>query len=657
MRTYSKRVVSFFMLTVMLLMPITGFSKDKPDILINLSIGKGNMTVNGRAVMIEAPYKRGNDVFVPLRPVLETLGAEVNWSGQGRINVVFRNISVDLKIGSKGMLVNQVEKELSQAPETRGITTMITHKFVEEYFGATIITSQDSSEIKIIQSDDGALSDLSFLVGSISRSRVGDSYYQWSVNIPKGSRIASKSFNSKYMLIENENKGFGVEISILVNSGKSLEDYYVELLENSYGLMDRRVTSSILNTGAITPYGEFLFNDIYGNAVIKRIYLNETYIYNVTITSFNEKIPEKLADSPYIIDIVNSFKLSYQANTDGIQDLTNIKFGFANYENYSTSGSGTKYLTWEMEVLPEWDILNNTDGSFLSTIIGTGNNEYLSVDINIVDDIKDITEIAYNKRQFYEDNFNPAYYCFMDQGQKSIGGYNSSNVFYWVRFGKSGYFYEENYIIAGNLLYTITIKIPQDRYNILIEDYHRVIKTFKPLIRDSSNIEYEIEKYNYDIVKNRIGKDSTPVDIGSKTYGWQIKMPGYWTRNASSESRVQTFLNSNSGGMVFIEAIENSQQDLRLEDQGRFSLMSITLNKNISLIEKSTIIEKGKTIRVYKYRLENQQDESYADIKIYIINSKDYSYCYISSLSDLCSSTKNRAEMDAIWNSFKVDLN
>jgi hypothetical protein len=659
MKKLLRRFISMIiciMLSISMIIPSYAMNLSPSRVEIRLSPAKAFLIINGRYVKDEASFESGGNVYVPMRTVLEALGAEVNWLGNGRINIVYRNVSIELKLGAKTCVVNQVEKNMQWAPESVNKTTMVSLQFIKDYFGVSAAFNTKAKEYVITQIDDGALTDLTFLVDSISKPMAGDSYFGWALNIPKGSRIINKSFNSKQIYIENENRGLGIEISIVTGIEDNLADYFNGIMESPGSYLDGDVADAYIDTQAVPAFCQFLYSNSYGEAVLHRVYNNGGVFYNLKITSINETIPEKLLENTYISDIAQSFRLDYTGNGSTIQDLTSISFGSAKYENYVTADDGKKYFTWEIDVLPQWDILDTGTSNIFSTRLGLSSREYMNIEINKADGITDVTAFAKSKEEFYNENFNEQNYLLLGSEDTNIGSYKASKITYYVQLGKAGYVYEEYYMVSGSLLYSINFRIPAEKYQGEKDELFRVLSTLKPSSRDSSDLEKNIEKYNYDEAKKRVGKDDNATVYENNAYAWSMQLPGYWTKNNSAESRVQSFLNPRSGSIILVEAVENLSQDTsQVSDAEKFFTMSITQNSSIELLGKGTMKDKGKTIRTYRYRLENEDEESYADINIYIISTKKYSYCFISTIPDLCSSAKNIEEMKSIWNSFEFE--
>lgn len=658
MRKIFKTAISII-ICIALFMPgkvlVYAQNEHSTNVEIKLVLSKPFLTINGRRENVDAPFLKGGMIYVPMRTILEALGAEVNWLGNGRINIVYRNVSLELKLGTRSLIVNQVEKELDWIPVTVNKNTMVPIDFVKEYFSVSVSYNQASGEYTIIQTDDGALTDLSFLVDSISKPAAGDSYFGWAMNVPKGSRIINKSFNSKQIYMENENRGLGIQIIVMTEMEETLDSYYYRILGNPGSYLGGHIVDAYIETESVPAFGQFLYINPFGKAVLHRIYSSGDVLINLIITSENETFPERLMDNTYFSDMVNSFRLDYKGNDNGVQDLTGISFGSAKYENYITTDDGKKYFTWEIDVVPKWDILESDSGNVFSTRLGVSNREYMNIEIDKADGIEDLNAYAAEIAEFYNTNFNDKDYLLLGVEETTLGNYKASKITYYIELGKSEYVYEEYYMVSGDLLYTATFRVPAENYPKEKDELYRILCTLKPSTRDTTDLEKNIEKFKYDEAKKRVGKDDGLTVVENKTYLWSMELPGYWTKSNSADSRIQSFLNPKSGTIILFEAVENpSKSNVHQNDFNKFFTISVTQDESIKLVSKGVMKLKGKTVRVYNYRLENAADESFADLNVYVVDGKKYSYCFISSIPDLFASPKNISELRAIWESLTL---
>ncbi|MDD4390243.1 MAG: stalk domain-containing protein [Eubacteriales bacterium] len=97
-----------------------------------------------------APENINGTVFVPMRDICETLGAEVEWSAERKeIKAEANGDSMLIKIGSVNAFVNNSMKTLLAAPYIQDGTTMVPVRFVSEAFGAKVKWDSSSRTVSI----------------------------------------------------------------------------------------------------------------------------------------------------------------------------------------------------------------------------------------------------------------------------------------------------------------------------------------------------------------------------------------------------------------------------------------------------------------------------------------------------------------------------
>jgi len=650
---FKKHMAVLIVVLIILVSVSSIFALEDGNGRVEIRIKPGNtITINGENVSGEKAFSREGRLYVPLRSVMEAFGAEVNWLGSGKLDVVYRDVSVEMTLGECKYIVNQEESELSAAPLTINKTTMIPVDVIGEYFGAYISRLDEDGVTRLTLEDDGALSDLSFLIGAISKAKIGNSYFGWNINVPKGSKLSSSSFNSKYIMIENENRGISLEITVDADKDKSLEEYFSDIKDNPYNYVNGTIIETNLYKNQNPDFIELLYNNNYEEAVVHRIYMKKGYIYSVVLTSYNETNPWKLKEDAYYNAMMNSFSMLYPKDGKDIQDISKVKYGLAKYENYIENENGQKYLTWEISILPEWDRLYSNSSNPFLTELGLDRKEYIGVEILKPDKKQDIERYAEDMKAFYDENFNPKYYSFIQKQPTEIAGYKAFKLVYSVKMGNNSYIYDESLILVGDMIFDLVLKTPEKKYQSEKGNYYKMLDTLKLNGANSDKLDAEMEKYTYNLQKNRVDKDDKNTLFENKTYGWSIELPGYWMKNSFSESYYQSFTNNSSGAVIAVEAVENTGINSSMADEDKFYFMNSAINNNAILIKKYTLNEKNTTVRAYSYRLENKNEDTYADMNFYVLNNGKYSYCFMSAITDVCTSEKNLEELKVIWESF-----
>ena len=626
---------------------------DSPAAVLKLTPGLGQITVNGVSIPAEKPYKSGTTLYIPLRAVMEAFGADVVVTEDNKIGVFFKDVSAELSVGKSEYLQNQTDRQMSAPPAVSGRSVMVPSDFVTGTFDIQESANPATGEFTFTLESDGALNDLSFLTGSLGKPKAGNSYFGWSLALPKGSVMTTRTFNSKTVQFENDYHEMAIDMDVQLTDGKSLKDYYKEIVEDPYPVIRAELIDSRFSGETAPEYIELYYADVYDEAIYHRIYSKNGYFYNLVITSASESDPGLLLKDVSVKAMLDSFSLDYKGGSPDTSDLSKVSYGLARYNNYITSDTtGKKFVSWEMSILPEWDIMQ-AGGSPYITQFGTGNKEYVSIE-TLPAAGKTAEETAKELQAGYLKNFNPALFALKSSAASEINGDAAYSLVYEVKSGKALYTYEERIAVSGGLAYDITFKTPSDSYGKEKESFENMLRTFKPYTKDVGELSAEMEKYRFNNGKNRMGKDDSPVLSENKAYSWSITLPGSWQKNGIPGMRMETFYDKSSGGIITVEAV--AKKDFRADETDAEKFLSMSIASNAAFKSKGTesIQAKGETVKVYKYRIDDENSDNYADVVFYILEGREFSYCYMSSLPDLTASPANLAVMKSAWDSFSI---
>ena len=626
--------------------------QNKLDIV--LTKGKAGIMANGIAVPGMKPYISANVLYIPMKAVLETMGADIETANDGTIKVAFRDIAAEIKVGSKNFALNQEKRAMSAPPMLSGNAVMIPLDFISLCFDANTSYDAKTGRAVITLNDDGALSDLSFLTGSITTAKAGNSYFGWSISIPRGSRVAGQSFNSRSIQIENEHYEIALEVAVHINDGETLQQYYDQITEAPYSILNAEPADSQISLDTTPQYIELLYTDSYEEAVYERIYEKGNNFIHAIVTSYDEADPAILKNDNVVKAMLDSFSLMYKGNATDTADLSKVNFGLAQYNNYITSEStGKKYLSWEMNVLPEWDLELGSLKSFNTQFNGIP-GEYIRIELNKAEVKAEIGTIGNSMVNLYSRNFNSEYYSLKSSGVKQTAGYKSYNMQYEVKSGSKRYTYDERLILLNGIVYDITFRSPFEAYDREKERFEKMLYTFKPSAKDSEKILTDLQKNTFNLSKNRAGRDDTEVAYENKEYKWKLKLPGYWQKNSTPGQSFESFYDKNAGAVVMVEASALKGNDTDKSNQERFLSMNLSDAMAENPVETRTEQYKNRIVTVYKYRIEDVESETFADVNYFIFDEGGYRYCFTTTIPDLTSSEFNLSNIKSIWNSFEI---
>jgi len=647
-------VIVFVMLSASLNIAYANDDKLKLEFTLNSSTAY----IDNEATTVEKPYMSENIIYLPLKVIMESFGAEIVNNADDGLNIIYRGKEINIKPGDVHYTVNQHQMEMPGAPQVKNNVIMVPLELLKDNFIISDSFDKNKNKVTIILEDAGALTDLSFLTGSITKQSVGNSYFGWSVSVPKNSNITSTSFNSSRVYIENEKRELDISISVEKSDGKTLNEIYNEIKDNPMEtLYISKIYSSSIDKDNNGEYAEFLYNDwgYYGvSSIIYRIYLKGDYLYEFTI-SCNELDPSKIKTNKYCAAILNSIRLDYDGSDVTVQDTSKVKAGMIKYKYYEQIDYEKKILLWEMDVLPEWEFLGSYSISPFSNSLGNKPNESVTVNVLKADEDATLEHIQNVMYENIDKLYNKQYYKFSEKEITKLADYDAVKLTYFLTIGKKNFTVYDYYILHEGLIYNVCLSVLTDDYKNKEETYRRVLQSFEINNGAEEDIKKEIESYLTMINMDRVSDSDEPFEYVNKEFLWKAHLPGYWLKYEYIYDRSYTnFYNLLNGCGIEIICIPNSQINPNATDEDIFGFEDY--GKDMKLVESKDLNEKNTTVRYYKYRIEDEENLIYADIVFYVLKGKKNTYCFTIYVQDIYNNETFKNEYSNAWNTFTIDI-
>ena len=129
---------------------------DADGISVKMTIDNPKMTVNGIEKPIDeenadtAPKVINDRTMIPVRSMAENIGASVDWNDETKTAVIdYKNIKIELIVGSKLAKVNGAEKELETEPLVINNRTMFPARFIVETLGGSVSWNNTLKQVSI----------------------------------------------------------------------------------------------------------------------------------------------------------------------------------------------------------------------------------------------------------------------------------------------------------------------------------------------------------------------------------------------------------------------------------------------------------------------------------------------------------------------------
>jgi hypothetical protein len=398
-----------------------------------------------------------------------------------------------------------------------------------------------------------------------------------------------------------------------------------------------------------------LYTDSYDEAVYERIYARGGSFYDVIVTSADEIDPNVIKKNTVVENMMNSFDLSFPSPAGNVMDLSSVKSGLSRYTDYvAAENTGKKYEAWEMSIVPEWTLKDENSSNVLNSEFDGNPGQYVKVELQTAAGKKDIGTVGSDLVSFYSKNFNKTRYTLKSSGTIQMNDTKAYGLQFDITYGKKSYCYDERLILSNGIIYDITFKSPSDSFAKEEESFVKMLATFKPASSDIDIISTELQKSEFNLSKNNVGKDNSITGYENKAFSWKLSLPGGWQKSSYAGQSLETFYDRKSGAMVMVEASSVKGSESAKTDQDRFASMKIS-DKIPEKPSKTYSAEmKGRNVTVYLYRLEDEENDDFADLNYYVFEQGNYKYCFMSTIPDLTASDSNLAVLKSIWDSFEV---
>ncbi len=315
--------ISWMVILCMLTAVMPAYAAGGDRVEISFCVGDDTLMINGEAVQVEKPYVVGVGVtLVPLRVITEAFGATVEWIAETEtINLSYPEAEIVLQIGNPAAIVNGNEQQLLAAPElTENGFTVVPLRFISETFGAEVGYDESTERITVVKEKLIVDENQGIAEGGIRTKKIGDSYYNWSMDNPVDTWM-ERSFDGTKTTFHYDDKN-SIKVEILKPSADmNFDKIYLSMQE-----LFKDSTLIKAEKNAAKQYMHFQgksaseFEDMH-------IYMmgGRLYVCGGVFDVENTKIREEA------FDIIKTFRCYYTG--DDIHDLSDAEEGMRHFES------------------------------------------------------------------------------------------------------------------------------------------------------------------------------------------------------------------------------------------------------------------------------------------------------------------------------------
>jgi len=493
------------MLTLLPVQTVQAAGKERLE--LTFKVGSSAATVNGTKITIIKPFVEKGTVMVPLGVFKKTFGSTVSLGQENVVKVMYGPHTGAMTIGSRAAWKDGVKVELAAPPRMVSGVLVVPLRFVAGVIGADI-SSGSNGEITVTlpapEEENGAAGN-SGIDSDVGKTKIGNSYYQWSMNYPTGLIVGDSGGEESVSTFMSAENTYYLEVHATLQEVEADVDELLEQLVRSSEDGGETVLDRETFPKAAVPYARIVSKDTSGALWEGRQYYAGGRLYELYLTddsAVNYKDLGKYAG------LLNSFQPSFNEKDRSIRDLSTVKNGLraAVNEDYGIS----------LQIPADW----SKDDQHL--YYESKHGSHLQLKVSSAPSGSSLSGWAEELKTRIMDSFVPDAYMLKDSYSQVISGvqaqinevqYNYGNGWateYQMLLLKDGYRYYGQFAVpAGQEADKARFK---ETISSLKIDFDMIKENFGRMAEDS-----------YTLLKSKA------VTKISKAYGYVIDIPQLWT--------------------------------------------------------------------------------------------------------------------------------
>lgn len=595
---------------------------DETTIIVTNTVGTGNYKVNDKTVKGQASESIKGKTFIPVNIITDALNATLKVDLKAKTAVITYN-DVEIKLTDKKSeaVIAGKKVKMDAAPYIKNSVFLAPVSFLADTLGADLTYKSGVITFTKEIANPNSIKDFSTLIKKTTKSKIGDSYYKWSMMLPDDLKLDYRSFTGDMNDFVAQDDSYSVYVYI----DDLEEDTTVEDIANSmYEEMDyyTLIDFGIKESNGL-EYVEFVFKDEYGTYQ-QRIFLSGKQQFTLTLCTENE---DSYLDDKYQ-NILDSFSLKY--SRDGsVEDLSDINS--SGYRKYQDTR-----MKWSINMLPEWEEYKDSD--IQNEVEFYGKNE-ASLVVKVYSLDKGETLDSITKASIDRDNarLNNDLYKVIKQETVTINGVKCSKVHYTLQFADKLHYGWDIFFVDKNYKYIIGCEISEDDYNNSRQ---------KRLVEGMLN-SFKFTELNVKAIGKLLDPNKVIINEKQKTVNtdyFTLKIPSSFSTGVDSE-QMKSYSSNDINFMFFV-------QNMSLTDFVQEFDKSLNERTDIKIESKVTSNDKGTTN--YKYVCTYEDDGVSYTEESYILENKGTVIFLDLTVKSIYYGTKNKETMNSIWQSLTL---
>ncbi|KUO68493.1 MAG: hypothetical protein APF77_01560 [Clostridia bacterium BRH_c25] len=595
--------------------------------------------LNGKELEFEKPFMKQDTLMSCLDPIIKTMNITFEKSTDGKsITLKYGGSTIVMHIGSKDATVDGIKTTISQAPVSVNGSIMVPLRFVVENFGGEVSVASDTGYITVIKetAGDNSIKDFSLLLKKTTKEIVGDSYYNWSMRLPKDVKISYRSFNGSYNTFEAIDESYTISLSVYDQGADETFETLVES-ELQYA-SEYTLISQEKSTRNGLDYFKIVYKD--DEAIYEeRNFIKDNKVYELSLVIEDA---DKYKNNKELTAILDSFIPEFK-NDSSTEDLSDIAAdGRRIYED--------KKLKFSARIPADWYKYDygrkENQVTFTSPYKGPSTNSD-SFTISMYSLENEFSLDKWNERelQYIENEYNPELVKILETEDITINSTKAKKIVCSTKLNsKTTYSY--NIFIAGERYRYELNYLTNKSYNNAI-----VQSSINSLLGTFNFSEPDPEELGSFLDPDSIIKSEGVRFVDNKANGFSFEVPVNWSKAPSSDNYAEYYTNSDSYmGVIIIakKGVSEQEYNKQIDDSLK---QAASVADTLTYNGKQIITDKG--VRITKYDISMIQGELTNNMCSYIFSKNGTTYEVGLFLQDLRASEKNKKLLSDIWDSLK----
>ncbi|NUU52898.1 copper amine oxidase N-terminal domain-containing protein [Paenibacillus taichungensis] len=593
---------------------------------LRITAGSTSAYINGSKQAIAKPYKFKGVTMVPVGVFKKAFGSEIRLEKNDVVKVKEGPHTVTLTIGSSIAWVDGVKKEMGAAPKMVNGVLMVPLRPVAAGIGATLAPSSSGEMvIRLLQTDESVDEDEGGINLDEGKTRIGNSYYGWSINYPSDLMILQTGEQERMMTFGAEDSSYYLEVyvsdqDVNLDSDDLLQQLVQEAKESGDTVLDRES----IDKGK-TPYARIVVKDADGVLWEMRQYIHDGRQFDVYLADYEALNYKDLGKRAALL---NSFQPTYAQSDRTIKDLSTVDEGMRS--------------TWnddygiELKIPAGWS-MDNTQ-----MIYEGKDGAYLQLRVTSAPKGATVKEWSGQLDKWMRETFTPESYEPIGSYTMDVSGETAEVNEFRYNFG-DGWQTEFDVLLQKNgyryyAEYTFPEEQTKDR------------EWFKSIMK-SVEIDFDTVSDNFgQLDEDPYLTDKTKaVTRTSKRYHYSVDIPRYWTPyNDRFEYSpvVYTF----TGGQFSIAASEDKSIEMTVSQLREAYAEATKTRKNFKLLSSEELTFAGVPAFSFIYH-EVDNGVPYTGRQI-VFEQNGTTYTITSGLNDANKTEVQAAALEKAVNSF-----